>query len=211
MPNSVAVLERRWETRGNYGVRQLFELISAEVSYNPHAHRYDMFSDAASFRLGLSLITRSKRYQAVYVASHGDPAGLKEHGKRKTNRVQLAEIVSALQDLNTKGNIHGVYFGVCSFGQPANFQALLCPSNRTNLRWVAGYRKDIEWLESASADMLFWSGYLHSGAEPLARAICGTANVLRFMPKANTTGREGLGFGAFKWSRDRRQIEALRK
>lgn len=204
MPIDLAVLERRWEDRGNYGVRPIFELIAAVTGYDPHGYRHDMFLDASSFRGGLSKLSRTKRSEAVYVASHGDRAGLTEHRGRE-NRVELADIVATLKDENRDGNIRGMYFGVCSFAHATNIEELLCPSNDTNLKWVAGYSKDIPWLESAAADMLFWSGYLHSTAEPIRRASQGVKNIRRYMPTLDQVA----GFGVFKWSHRNQRVESL--
>lgn len=212
-PESISVLEARWEARGNYGVRQLFELISAVTTNNPDAYRYDMFSDNVSFEAVLRQIGKSKRFQAVYVGSHGDKTGLGPVGNGRRRRkpiVSVRDVVETMGRINRSGNIHGAYFSVCSFGQIENLSHLLRPENRTNLKWVAGYSKDVEWLESAAADMLFWSGYLDSNAtDPLARAIQGARNLLNLMPDVGNATKHGLGFGVFKWSRTRDRLVFL--
>lgn len=205
MVGSLAVLERRWEKRGNYSVRQLFELVSAVDDYDPHAFRYDMFSEAISFRTVVSKIAALKRYEALYLGSHGDRCGLKEDGKQRQNRVELSDLIDVLRDGNKERNLWGVYFGVCSFGHELNLKDLLDPASGTQLKWVAGYSKDVGWLESAAADMLFWGAYLHSPAEPLARATQGAKIIRKMMPNAD----ENLGFGAYKWSRERGGLQRL--
>lgn len=194
----IAVLEARWEARGNYGIGPLFELISAVSTYNPHAHRYDMFSGAESFRSVLAQVGRLKRFEAIYVASHGNKSGL-------DNGPALGEIIDALRDANDDRHIHGAYFSVCSFGQSANVNEILNPLSRTNLQWIVTYERDTDWLESAAADLLFWSGYLDSQTLPLKRALRGARRVHNLMPGAERS----LGWRASKWSRAHKQASPL--
>lgn len=158
-----------------------------------------MFADASSFRTVLTQIGRSSRFRAVYVASHGHEAGLR-------NGVQVDDIIDTLRDANSSGHIRGVFLGVCSLGQPATMQEILAPRSGTNLEWLAGYSEEIEWLESAAADLLFWSGYLYSDAKAFTgRAADGVQNLMRFMPNA----QHEFGFGAFKRTENRRSVVSL--
>lgn len=200
MAKGLAVVEARWESRGNYGVRPLFEMISALTTdtCNPHAIRHDMFYEAKSLEVVLQEITKSRQAEAVYIGSHGEPGHI--------NRVTRDELVGIFRRVNRRGRIAGLYIATCSFARPSSIAALLNPGNVTGLQWVAGYAKDIEWLESAAADMLFWSGYFDSDAKrAVTRAKRGAENLFVHMPKV----QQQLGFGIFKWSSDRDGVTPL--
>lgn len=200
MSKGLAVVEARWESRGNYGVRPLFEMISALTTdaCNPHAIRHDMFYEATSLEVVLRDVVKTRGIDAVYIGSHGERGHI--------NRVTREELVGILQRVNERGRIAGLYIATCSFARPSTIAALLDPRNLTGLQWVAGYAKDIDWLESAAADILFWSGYFDSDAKrALTKAKSGADNLFDYMPKA----ADQLGFGIFKWSGNRRGVIGL--
>jgi hypothetical protein len=198
MTQSLAVVEARWESRGNYGVRPLFEMISALTSStcNPHAIRYDMFYEAASLEAVFKALAKTKGTDAVYIASHGD-----DH---KLNGVSPDDLAAILHRVNNRRTIAGLYIAACSYARMSAVSSLLNPDTST-LQWLAGYRKDVSWLESAAADILFWSGYLSCSAKgPLTKAKRGAENLFRYMPNVV----DQLGFGIFKWSnREGRSVQ----
>lgn len=188
---NLAVVEARWESSGNYGVRPLFEMISALTTTppNPHAIRQDMFQESQSLEFVLRDLVKGNDVDAVYVASHGE--------RDSINGVPRDELVAILRRANARGRVAGLFIAACSFLRSTNIAALLNPNNLTGLQWVAGYQKEVDWLESAAADILFWSGYLHSdGKRALTKAKHGAGNLFCHMPLADSQ----LGFGIFKWS-----------
>lgn len=200
MAKGLAVVEARWESRGNCGVRPLFEMISALTtkSLNPHAIRHDMFYEAASLEWVLRDVIRNNGIAAVYVGSHGQ--------RDSINGVSRDNLVGILRRANARGRIAGLYVATCTFVRPSSAAVLLDPKNATGLQWLAGYRKEVHWLESAAADMLFWSGYLQSAAKrALSNAKEGAENLFLHMPKAD----DQLGFGIFKWSKEREAVVGL--
>lgn len=200
----LAVVEARWESRGNYGVRPLFEMISALTTdtCNPHAIRHDMFYEATSLEAVLRDVTRTRRTDAVYIGSHGEQG----HIKGMARNVSQRDLIGILQRVNGRGRICGLYIGTCLFTRSSSAAALLDPKSCTGLQWIAGYRKEVDWLESAAADILFWSGYFDSDAKcSLTKAKKGADNLFGYMPKAE----HQLGFGIFKWSSERGGVVPL--
>ena len=200
MAKGLAVVEGRWESRGNYGVRPLFEMISALTtkSLNPHAIRHDMFYEAASLEVVLRDVIKTNATDAVYIGSHGEQDSI--------NGVSREQLVGILHRVNAGGRIAGLYVATCTFVRLSSVAELLDPESATGLQWIAGYRKEVDWLESAAADILFWSGYFHSSAmQARARAKQGAKNLFGHMPRA----AEQLGFGVFEWSKERSCVVAL--
>ncbi|HUE79664.1 MAG TPA: hypothetical protein VMN38_08535 [Sphingomicrobium sp.] len=178
----------------------MFEMISALTtkSLNPHAIRHDMFYEATSLEVVLRAVAKTNRIDAVYVGSHGE--------QHNINGVSRDDLVGILQRVNARRRISGLYIGTCSFVRSSSVGVLLDPKNSTGLQWVAGYRKEVDWLESAAADILFWSGYFDSEAKrAVTKAKEGAKNLFGHMPGAD----DQLGFGIFRWSSDRGRVVKL--
>jgi hypothetical protein len=66
-----------------------------------------------------------------------------------------------VRNANTNGAIAGLYFGSCLVGTPRNASFWLTETPTTGHKWIAGYTKSVDWVDSSAVDMIFWSKYLH--------------------------------------------------
>ena len=53
------------------------------------------------------------------------------------------------------GKLSSLYFGSCLFGTEENLSDLLRAAR--HLTWVAGYEKEVSWVDSTLFDVLVWS------------------------------------------------------
>jgi hypothetical protein len=168
--SGIAVLEGRWWTESNISVREVFDLIS-NIKYNsPHNYHYEMFNNSAAFKEIFQRLANQDSIHNIYIASHGD-----ENGIYGTNEelITTTIIKNAFNSASAnRGRLDSVYFGSCSFSTPDNFLKIL--DGQHDIKWIAGYTKDICFLESTFLDGLFWSQYLSEKSAPLKRveSVC---------------------------------------
>ena len=150
----LAVIEARWFADGNDSVRPLFEVISAIVESNPHAFRYDMFTEEQSLAAIIEEVGNNPEYNAIYIAAHGSDDSIFGLGNRSVSRAKLRNMIRVS---NAAGSITGLYFGSCSVASAKNCEFFF---QETNLQWIAGYDRPVDWVDSSAIDMVFWSKYL---------------------------------------------------
>ena len=151
----LAVIEARWFEDGNDSVRPFFEVISGIVESNPHAFRYDMFTEEQSLASIIEELGNSKWCHSLYIAAHGSDDSIFGLGNHEISRTKLRNMI---RSSNTAGNITGLYFGSCSVASTENCEFFF---QGTNLRWIAGYDRPVDWVDSSAIDMVFWSKYLN--------------------------------------------------
>ena len=138
----------------------------------------------------------------IYVAAHGSRGrlgGLPDG----TGAMNFASFVAALKRV---GGVEGVHLGCCEVGNPGNMARLLKRDRRlrkTPCRWVAGYRKYVDWLDSMIVDLLFWRALL---MDPKHNAWAAARKTYREFPKARK-----LGFGVVMTGRAGRLRDTLRE
>ncbi len=80
-----------------------------------------------------------------------DPVAGLPDGSASINFATFARALDAV------GRIDGVYLGCCLIESPANAARLLRSGRHVAVgRWVAGYRQEIDWLDSMLVDVVFW-------------------------------------------------------
>jgi hypothetical protein len=84
-------------------------------------------------------------HKYLYIGSHGDAEGI--YGSHAANKLSFTSIKNRVKSL------HGLYLGTCEFGHPYTLSKFV---EETKLTWCAGYRKEIDWLDSSALDMAFW-------------------------------------------------------
>ncbi len=133
-----------------------------------------MFNDGNAFQEILPRMCETDNLRNVYIAAHGDDNGIYgSNGKV----VSFTRIKNAVTGLNTtNGVLHSIYFGCCLFGNGNNLEDLLS-GNR--LRWVAGYTKQIDFVDSTVFDSLFWSKYIKSPEKTSLKKIKQVVNELK--------------------------------
>lgn len=147
----ISVLEARWWNQGNHSVRELFSTISAHHYDNPSAHFYDMFVDKHSLSTMLNLRAKDGQTEVIYLGTHGDENSIQgAPGQNIPSREFRKQLCAA----NTKRQIKGLFLGTCSTGNLEVAKYLF--AEKTNLDWIAGYRKDVDWIEGSAIDMVFF-------------------------------------------------------
>jgi hypothetical protein len=154
----LAVIESRWWTDGNDSVRPLFETLAGIVEGNPHSVRYDMFIEKTSLSELIVDIAAKGTCHSIYIGAHGNDTMIKGLGKAEISRTVLRNMLSKS---NKKATVTGIYFGSCLVGTKENAAFWLSKKAKTGLKWVAGYTKSINWIDSSAIDMIFWSKYLN--------------------------------------------------
>jgi hypothetical protein len=159
MPHTgLAIIEARWSDYGNNSVRPLFETLAGILDGNPHSVRYDMFVEEASLSQIISDIANKRNFHSLYIGAHGDENSFYGLGDVKIGRAKFRNI---LKSYNTRRSIKGVYFGACSIVTEQNAAFWLTELPSTGLQWIAGYEKEVLWIDSSAVDMIFWSKYLY--------------------------------------------------
>ena len=153
----LAVIESRWWGTGNVSVRGLFDLISGILRNNPDAYHHEMFNNAASLREIVPRTAGKKHIKNLVIAAHGDATAIygAEGETNEENRISRAVLRRILRNL-PRDDLNGLYLGTCS---TANMDTVKFVLDEGRVRWVAGYSREIDWLESASVDLYFWTTY----------------------------------------------------
>ncbi|MGJ0454957.1 MAG: hypothetical protein ACR65T_17250 [Methylocystis sp.] len=167
MPHTgLSVIESRWWQEGNDSVRPLFETLAGIVEGNPHSVRYDMFIEEASLSELINDVARNSHLHSIYIGAHGDGNSIGGLGQATISRARLRNM---FRNANARGSIGGLYFGSCLIGTAQNAAFWLSEPPTTGLKWVAGYTRAVDWVDSSAVDMIFWSKYLHERRKNRAR------------------------------------------
>jgi hypothetical protein len=157
----LAVLEARWWEEGNHSVRPLFETLAAIAVDNPYSFRYDMFADQSSLGCIMQEIGSDRQFHSIYVASHGDANSIQGLPGQAISR---AAFRNRLRGANPRHTVTGLYLGSCLVCNRNNAEFFLDQDDGCNINWVAGYSKNVDWMDSSSVDMVFWSKFLQKRA-----------------------------------------------
>lgn len=110
---------------------------------------HQTFFDKASFEHWVDAYDREAIAgpKLLYIACHGSNGQLSGLSKN-LNRTSIQQAVQAAR------NISCVHFGSCLFGSEKNLEELM--NAAPHLRWVAGYDKKVDWVDSTLFDILLW-------------------------------------------------------
>lgn len=194
----IGVLESRWEAGRNLSLRSVFDLVSACYGLGPDAYEYEMVGARAALAEALVRLSWEAEVEVIYLACHGDEDGrLALHSGELVSRTHLANMLAKCGPA-----LKGVYLGTCFSGREelANFVLERCP----NIKWLAGYSKEIDYVDSTALDMMFFSKWIASkgvGRRRLRRAVRALRPLaVGLMDHADG---KGLGFSAFVRSQGR--------
>ena len=148
----LAVIESRWWDTSNDSVRGLFDLLAGMRKDNPFAYHYEMFNNAASLRYIINRIAKQDDIRNVYVAAHG----AKDAIETPDDTISRTIFRNILGEIGSK-HLYGVFFGSCAFGLQT--EAIM---EKTKLTWIAGYTKEVGWVESSAMDLYFWNAFYSS-------------------------------------------------
>jgi hypothetical protein len=154
----IAVIEGKWFRRQNTSVRGMFDLLSDIYCDSPHHYHYEMFNDDRAFREILMRLSAADGIHNIYVAGHGsDNAIFGSNGEAISKTVIKNTIAAAAEKT---GRLDSLYFGSCLFGSINILKELIEAGSR--IRWIAGYEKSIDFIDSSSFDWLFWNRYIRT-------------------------------------------------
>jgi hypothetical protein len=154
----LSVIEARWWENGNNSVRPLFETLAGIVEGNPHAVRYDMFVEETSLSAIIADVATKCVCHSIYIGSHGNDGAISGLGNAEISRTRLRNM---FRNANANEAVAGLYFGSCLIANRQNAMFWLTEAPSTGLKWIAGYTKSVDWVDSSAVDMIFWSKLLN--------------------------------------------------
>jgi hypothetical protein len=157
----LAILESDWFMGYNHSVRPFFEGISGTVYNSPDVYHYERFVGRQSIEEAMRHLVKKRQVRYLYLASHGEKTYIKCPNKDRVSRVAFDQI---LQQAIAGSRLDGLYFASCLFGTRKTAELLWSVGETVprsqRLKWVAGYTREVDWMESMALDWLFWSTLL---------------------------------------------------
>lgn len=171
----IAVIEGKWFKNQNISVRGLFDLVSDINFDSPHEYHYEMFNNDDAFQEIIERLAVTDSVHNLYIAAHGNKGALVGSNHEE---ISLAKVRNSVKKISqSDGKMHSIYFGSCSFGNQSNLKSLLLSAENNQIRWVAGYTTDVDFIKSSFLDALFWNLYIRDTSEaPLQKVknVCKT-------------------------------------
>lgn len=157
-PSGLVVLEGRWEKSRNTSIKSLFDVL-VDINFgNPHAYYFETFANDKSLEAILQNIGRYSQTKYIYIGAHGNENQF--YGSSgAVSRTRFRTILSKAIGPSVKG----IFFGSCLFGSQRNASFFLDPAKGIppSVKWIAGYRDSVDWIESSVLDMLFWNSLFY--------------------------------------------------
>lgn len=186
------ILESTWDEKGHY--------LRPEISVRPFFHGmtdamrlsmvYRQFNARDDLRLLLQNFVRDRRFGYCYVAAHGGDSKIYGVGREE---IRLSTILTACANAEGKGFI----FGACRFVTSQTARRFLW---ETRARFLAGYSRDIDWIQSMLVDLSFFTFLFRgSGHDPFRAAS-------RLYSEHRLARR--IGFTVYKRARTARAVRA---
>ena len=187
--SNIAVIEGKWFKNKNISVRSLFDLISDLYFESPHEYHYEMFNNGDALKEIVLRLASTNNIHHIYFAAHGSKEGILGSNEEIISTIKLANIIKATNDC--RGKLDSIYFGSCSFGSSKNLEKLLLSAEGEQIRWVAGYTKDVDFVKSTALDAIFWHEYLDDNSTTPLKKI---ESVCQKLKKQASGLIEELGF-----------------
>ncbi len=158
--SNIAVIEGKWFKDKNISVRSLFDLISDLHFGSPHQYHYEMFNNSDALKEIVLRLASTNNIHNIYFAAHGSKEGILGSNEDVISTVKLSNLIKATNDC--RGKLDSIYFGSCSFGNSKNLEKLLLSAKGEQIRWIAGYTKEVDFVKSTALDAIFWHEYLEA-------------------------------------------------
>lgn len=148
MFKSILVLEAPWNN-DSLESSSVWPMIREFAAVRDIKAFHQTFFDKASFEHWIKAYDEMAIAgpKLLYVACHGGNGQLGGLSKN-LNRSSIQTAVQAASSISF------VHFGTCLFGSEKNLKKLL--EAAPHLRWVAGYDKEVDWIDSTLFDILLW-------------------------------------------------------
>lgn len=160
----IAVIESKWFEGSNVSVRGLFDLVADLATDTPHAYHYEMSCSEAALKEAIPRVAKYKDCRYLCLAMHGNERGLQLMNEEQVTRTELKNMLSRIKA--TRGaSLAGIHMGSCMFGTRDIADKLF--SAPTDLKWMSGYTKEIDWVESSALDLLFFNNIVRLNGSSL--------------------------------------------
>jgi hypothetical protein len=133
----------------------MFDLLSDLHTGSHHGYEYEMANSRAAFQESVARHLRNENCNYLYVASHGNDTGLSLFNDDGISRTLIRNLLKRHSD---ERYLAGLYLGSCSFISK-DIIAFLYEEDISPW-WVAGYNKEIGWIESTAFDFLCFNKIL---------------------------------------------------
>ncbi len=194
------VLEALW-SEDLRDLSSVFPFISGLCAANEWTLYYRRFDSANDIQHWVNRFQRMhvgrEKAKILYLAAHGTRKGFK-------TREGLIPATTLVPILRKATSIRGVHLGSCALARSKLPRLLI---GKTKVRWVAGYTKEVHWVESTLVDLLFLD-WMYTGVPKGERT--------RWLGLAKTPAEiyrrfavaEALGFTVFYRPKYAREIES---
>lgn len=147
---SFGMIESPWHKRLSYSARPIFDLFSHVAASRIDGYNYERVIGPASFKEVLTVQLRQK-LEFVLVSCHGERGDLIFlHSHERVSAVSIKSIIN-----NANYCPVGFFVDACEFSTYSNAKNILS----TGVTWFASFKKEVEWLESASFVLLFYTTF----------------------------------------------------
>jgi hypothetical protein len=148
---SILVLESPWEEDFSEQAYSVYPFVSEFAKIQGLTSHHRMFYDVTSFHHWLETFNNQNKEFLLYIAGHGTRGRI--NGLRSNLNFQ-----SIVSEITKCGNLKYAHFSTCGFGGAKNLQSIM--ENAKQLKWVAGYGKNIDWVDSTLFDISLWNKLL---------------------------------------------------
>ena len=144
---SIYCLEGEWDqpVKDSQSVLPILDLLK-RLDYLDYVHRHVLTKRDLKHQLRKVLKTAASTFPVIYIACHGSEEGL----DLGLDDITLSELATMMEGRLVDRVLH---LGACSAMQRDDVD-LRELARRTGARAVVGYEADVDWLESASFDLL---------------------------------------------------------
>lgn len=176
----LAVIEGRWFENQNTSMKGLFDLLSEIHCEHINGYIHEKFYNVSAFQDIVRDLGARRGLYYLYIAAHGDEDDIYARDDHPINRKVIRDLLVSIA--KTKGSlIRGIFFGSCSFVNDDTI-AYFNKVDLGELRWIAGYGQDVDWIAAAALDWCFWNDFLsNNNWDTEVSAIDSTADFLNAM------------------------------
>lgn len=154
----LAVIEGRWFENQNTSMKSLFDLLSEIHCEHINGYLHEKFYNASAFQDIVRDLGARRGLHYLYVAAHGDEDAIYARNDQRIDRKTIRDLLAGIA--KTKGSLlRGIFFGSCSFINEDTIE-FFNKVDLGELRWIAGYGQDIDWIASTALDWCFWNDFL---------------------------------------------------
>lgn len=173
----LAVIEGRWFENQNTSMKSLFDLLSEIHCEHLNGYIHEKFYNVSAFQDLVRDLGARRGLYYLYIAAHGDDDAIYARNDQRIGRAAIRDILATIA--KTRGSlIRGVFFGSCSFVNDETIE-FLNKVDLGELRWIAGYADEINWISSTALDWCFWNDFLsNANWDTEVNCIDSTANFL---------------------------------